>query len=59
MNVVIAVYLWMVGLVCFACAARDAYYADSAKKMALGLFGVGFAAMAVAFATAMFIGGLK
>ena len=53
MNVVIAVYLWMVGLVCFACAARDTYYADSAKKMALGLFGVGFAAMAVAFATAM------
>ena len=59
MNVVIAVYLWMVGLVCFACAARDTYYADSVKKIALGLFGVGFSAMAVAFATAMFIGSLK
>ncbi len=52
MDMVLTIYFWLVGLVCFARSAKETYYAESLYGLLTGLLGV----MCSAFVGAVWVG---
>ena len=59
MNMVLTIYFWLVGLVCFARSAKETYYAESLYGLLTGLLGVMCSAFVVSVSVARVMGWWK